>query len=152
MSTATTPAAALAPAVRAKLAELGVRYLVEGTVRKSGPRLRISVQLVDPPAGACLWADQYEFADADLFDVQDAIVQQVAGAIEPALLRNVAAAARRRGGGLTAWNLVAQGTWLFHHVTRPTHQKARELLQMDFVAPKEALLASADWLVRHQQV
>lgn len=114
---------------RAAAAELGVRYLVEGTVRKSGPRLRISVQLVDAPAGACLWADQYDFADADLFDVQDAIVQQVAGAIEPALLRNVAAAAGRRRGGLTAWSLVAQGTWLFHHVTRPTHQKARELFR-----------------------
>lgn len=112
---------------RTAAAELGVRYLVEGTVRKSGARLRISVQLVDAPAGACLWADRYDFADADLFDVQDAIVQQVAGAIEPALLRNVAAAARQRRGSLTAWSLVAQGTWLFHHVTRPTHHKAREL-------------------------
>lgn len=114
---------------RTTAAELGVRYLVEGTVRKSGPRLRISVQLVDAPAGSCLWAGQYDFADADLFDVQDAIVEQVAGAIEPALLRNVAAAARQRRGGLTAWNLVAQGTWLFHHVSRPTHLKARELFR-----------------------
>jgi TolB-like protein len=114
---------------RTVAAELGVRYLVEGTVRKSGPRLRISVQLVDAPAGVCLWADQVDVADADLFDVQDAIVQQVAGAIEPALLRNVAAAAGRRRGGMTAWSLVAQGTWLFHHVGRPTHLKARELFR-----------------------
>lgn len=114
---------------RTAAVELGVRYLVEGTVRKSGARLRISVQLVDASVGVCLWADQYDFADADLFDVQDAIVQQVAGAIEPALLRNVAAAAGRRRGGLTAWSLVAEGTWLFHHVTQPTHLKARGLFR-----------------------
>jgi len=125
---------------RTAAAELGVRYLVEGTVRKSGQRLRISAQLIDAAAGAgagggvcgaCLWADQYDLADADLFEVQDAIVQQVAGAIEPALLKSAgaAAAARRPGGGVSAWNLVAQGIWLFHHVTPATHLKARELFR-----------------------
>jgi len=115
---------------RTAAAELGVRYLVEGTVRKAGPRLRISVQLVDAPAGRCLWAERYDFADADLLEVQDAIVQQVAGAIEPELLRNAGTvAARRQGGSTTAWDLVAQGSWLFHHVTRPTHLKARELFR-----------------------
>ena len=132
---------------RTAAAELGVRYLVEGTVRKSGPRLRISAQLVDAPAGACLWADQVDVADADLFDVQDAIARQVAGAIEPALLRNVAAAARRRAGGLSAWDLVAQGTWLFHHVTQPMHLKARELFRQ--AARIDAELADARlWIGR----
>jgi TolB-like protein/Flp pilus assembly protein TadD len=133
---------------RTAAAELGVRYLVEGSVRKSGPRLRISVQLVDAPAAQCLWAEQYDFADADLFEVQDAIVHQVAGAIEPALLRNAGtAAARRQGICVTAWDLVAQGSWLFHHVTKPTHLKARERFRQ--AARVDAELAEARlWLGR----
>jgi TolB-like protein len=133
---------------RTAAAELGVRYLVEGTVRKSGPRLRISAQLVDAPAGCCLWAEQYDFADADLFEVQDAIVQQVAGAIEPALLRNAGiVASRGQGRGATAWDLVAQGSWLFHHVTKPTHLRARELFR--HAARVDAELAEARlWLGR----
>ncbi len=115
---------------RTAASELGVRYLVEGSVRKSGSRLRISAQLVDATSGSCLWGDQQDFADADLFDVQDAIVQQVAGAIEPELLKSIGSLAmRRRSGSVTGWDLVAQGAWLFHHVTKPTHFKARELFR-----------------------
>lgn len=115
---------------RTAAAELGVRHLMEGSVRRSGSRLRISAQLVDAPSGRCLWADRHDFADADLFDVQDAIVQQVAGAIEPELLKSTGGlAARRHSRSVTGWDLVAQGSWLFHHVTKPTHLKARELFR-----------------------
>ncbi|TWD76034.1 TolB-like protein [Variovorax beijingensis] len=115
---------------RTAAAELAVRYLVEGSVRKSGARVRISTQLVDAPSGGCLWADRQDFADADMFEVQDAIALQVAGAIEPELLRNAGAlAARRRSGSVSGWDLVARGSWLFHHVTKPTHLKARELFR-----------------------
>lgn len=114
---------------RTAAAELGVRYLVDGAVRKSGPRWRISAQLVDAPSGRCLWAERYDLVDADVFEVQDAIAQQVAGAIEPELLKVAGSLAARRRGGVTGWELVAQGSWLFHHVTRPTHLKARELFR-----------------------
>jgi TolB-like protein len=114
---------------RTAATELGVRYLVEGSVRKSAARVRISAQLVDAPSGRCLWAEGYDFADADIFEVQDAIAQRVAGAIEPELLRNAGSQARRRHGSVTGWDLVAQGSWLFHHVTKPTHVKARELFR-----------------------
>jgi len=115
---------------RAAAAELGVRYLVEGSVRKSGERVRISAQMVDAASGRCLWAERHDFADADMFEVQDAIAQQVAGAIEPELLKNAGSlAARRRSGSVSGWDLVAQGSWLFHHVTKPTHLKARELFR-----------------------
>jgi TolB-like protein len=111
-------------------ADLGVRYLVEGSVRRSGARLRISAQLVDAASGRCEWADSRDFADTDLFEVQDAMAQQVAGAIEPELLKSAGSvAAHRHGGSVSAWDLVAQGSWLFHHVTRPTHLKARELFR-----------------------
>jgi TolB-like protein len=115
---------------RTAAAELGVRYLVEGSVRKAGTRLRIAAQLVDASAGRCLWADQYELADTGLFEVQDAITQQVAGAIEPELLKNIGnPAAVPRRPSVSSWDLVAQGSWLFHHVTKPMHLKARELFR-----------------------
>ncbi len=67
---------------RTAATELGVRYLAEGSVRKSAERVRISAQLVDASSGSCLWAERHDFADADMFEVQDAIAQRVAGAIE----------------------------------------------------------------------
>ncbi|MDR6538014.1 winged helix-turn-helix domain-containing protein [Variovorax soli] len=133
---------------RTAAAELGVRYLLEGSVRKSGARVRISAQLVDAPSGACLWADQLDFADADMFEVQDAIAQRVAGAIEPELLKNTGnRAARSRTGSVTGWELVAQGSWLFHHVTKPTHVKAREMFRQARLIDAELTEASL-WLGR----
>jgi TolB-like protein len=114
----------------AMAAELGVRDVVEGSVRRSGPRVRISTRLVDAASGRCLWAEQHDLADADLFDVQDAIVERVAGAIEPELLKTAGSVAARRGAGsVTAWDLVARGCWHFHHVTQPTHRQARDLFR-----------------------
>lgn len=115
---------------RVAAGELGVRYLVEGSVRKEGARLRIGAQLVDAHSGRCLWADQYELDDVGLFEVQDTIAQQVAGAIEPELLKNIGSpGGARRGRSVSSWDLVARGAWLFHHVTQPTHLKARELFR-----------------------
>lgn len=120
----------LRPADAGTARELGVRYLVEGSVRRSGAQVRISARLVEAPGGACLWAEQYDVSDAELFEVQDQIAHQVAGAIEPELLKSSGNQAVRRGGrSVSAWDLVAQGSWLFHHVTRPTHCKARELFR-----------------------
>jgi TolB-like protein len=112
--------------------ELGVRYLVEGSVRKLGERVRISAALVDALGGQCLWADHYDydFGIPDAFDAQDTIAQQVAGAIEPELLKSAGGlAARRRSGSVTGWDLLAQGSWFFHHVTQATHLRARELFR-----------------------
>jgi TolB-like protein len=120
----------LRPADTRTGAELGVRYLVEGSVRRSGARARISARLVEAPSGMCLWAEQYDVGDSGLLEVQDVIAQQVAAAIEPELLKSSGSlAARRRSGNVTAWDLVAQGSWFFHHVTRPTHLRARELFR-----------------------
>ena len=65
--------------------DLGIDYVVEGTVRRGGDRVRISVQLVDAKTGAQLWSDRYEGATTDVFSFQDRIAAQVAGAILPAL-------------------------------------------------------------------
>ncbi len=115
---------------RTASAEFGVRYFIEGSVHRSGTRFRISARLVEARTGRCLWAEPYDFADADLFAVQDSLCRQVAGAIEPQLLDSVGSdAASRRSQSVTAWELVAHGSWLFHHVTRDTHRKARELFR-----------------------
>ena len=67
--------------------ELGVRYVLEGSVRKAGGRLRISGQLIDVTTGAHLWADRFDGALEDIFDLQDKVTQQVIGAIAPELDR-----------------------------------------------------------------
>jgi len=66
--------------------ELGVRYVLEGSVRKSGGRVRITVQLIEAETGAHLWADRFDGSLEDVFDLQDQVAIAVAGVIEPALL------------------------------------------------------------------
>jgi TolB-like protein len=140
-------ASAVEPRVAAH--ELGVRYLLAGAVRRSGDRIRISAELVDACDGRFIWAGHHDFALLDMFEVQDTISQQVAGSIEPELLKSEAglAAQRRRSGSVTGWDLVARGTWFFHQVTRPTHLQARALFrqarQLDAELPEARM-----WLGR----
>ena len=65
--------------------ELGVRYVLEGSVRKAGQRMRIAAQLIDATTGAHLWADRFDSFLEDIFEVQDKVAVSVAGAIEPTL-------------------------------------------------------------------
>ncbi len=110
--------------------ELGVQYLLEGSVRRSAQQIRISAQLVDAASGKHIWAERYDLELTEVFAVQDAIAERVAGAIEPELLRTEGAqAAARHTGNMTAWDLVRRGTWHFHQVTRENHLKARELFR-----------------------
>jgi TolB-like protein/DNA-binding SARP family transcriptional activator/Tfp pilus assembly protein PilF len=89
--------------------ELGVNYVVEGTVRRGGDRLRISVQLVDAETRAQLWSDRYEGAATDIFEFQDRIAARVAGAIYPAMRNAEIDFARRKPpGSLRAYDLVLQ--------------------------------------------
>ena len=86
--------------------ELGVRYILEGSVRKAGGRVRITAQLVDALNGAHLWADHFDGSLEDVFDLQDKVALSVAGVIEPAL--QAAEAARtvdRPTTDLTAYDL-----------------------------------------------
>jgi adenylate cyclase len=86
--------------------ELGVRYVLEGSVRKGGNRLRITVQLVDAVTGNHLWADKYEGAIDDVFDLQDQITASTVGAIEPNLRHaEIERAARKRPENLDAYDL-----------------------------------------------
>jgi adenylate cyclase len=86
--------------------ELGVRYVLEGGVRKSGSRLRISAQLIEAETGAHLWADRYDGAIEDVFDLQDQITDRVVGIVEPSLQRSeIERSRRKRPENLDAYDL-----------------------------------------------
>src|SRR5215475_1833195 len=110
--------------------ELGVEYLIEGSVRKSAQQIRISAQLVEATSSKHIWAERYDLELTEVFAIQDEIAERVAGAIEPELLRTEGAqAAARHTGNMTAWDIVRRGTWHFHQVSRENHTKARELFR-----------------------
>jgi TolB-like protein/class 3 adenylate cyclase len=86
--------------------ELGVHYVLEGSVRKAGHRVRITGQLIDAITGAHLWADRFDGSLEDVFDLQDKVARSVAGVIEPTLqAAETARAARRPTADLTAYDL-----------------------------------------------
>ena len=86
--------------------ELGVRYVLEGGVRKAGNRLRITAQLIEAETGAHLWADRYDGAIEDVFDLQDQITERVVGIVEPSLQRTeIERSRRKRPENLDAYDL-----------------------------------------------
>jgi TolB-like protein/class 3 adenylate cyclase len=76
--------------------ELGVRYLLEGSVRRAGSRIRITAQLIDTATAAHIWAERFEGGIEDMFDLQDQVTAKVVGAIEPEMRRAETERARRR--------------------------------------------------------
>jgi TolB-like protein len=128
--------------------ELGVQYLLGGSLRKFTQHVRISAQLVEAISGKHIWAERYDLELTEVFAIQDDIAERVAGAIEPELLKTEGAhAVARHTGNMTAWDLVRRGTWHFHQVTREGHLKARELFreacQLDPQLPEAHI-----WLAR----
>jgi adenylate cyclase len=89
--------------------ELGVRYVLEGSVRKAGGRVRITAQLIDALSGAHLWADRFDGSLEDIFELQDKVAISVAGVIEPTLhAAETARSANRSTNDLTAYDLYLQ--------------------------------------------
>ena len=76
--------------------ELGARYVLEGSVRKGGNKLRITAQLIEAETGAHLWADRFEGALDDVFDLQDQITERVVGVIEPSIVKSEIERSRRK--------------------------------------------------------
>ena len=92
--------------VRQVGSELGVRYVLEGSVRKAGNRVRITAQLLEVETGAHLWADKYDGKLEDVFDLQDQITEQVVGVVEPSLRRSeIERSRRKRPENLDAYDL-----------------------------------------------
>jgi adenylate cyclase len=92
--------------------ELGVRYVLEGSVRKGGARVRITAQLIDATTGAHVWAERYDRAIGDLFDVQDEITAAIVGVVAPELIGAEMQRARRKDpASLDAWDNVMRALW-----------------------------------------
>jgi adenylate cyclase len=93
--------------------ELGVRYIIEGSLRPVGQQLRVGTQLIDATTGAQLWADRFDGQAEDVLELQDQIVGAIASRIEPELVRaEVALIRRRRDANPNAWSCFRQGAGL----------------------------------------
>jgi TolB-like protein len=135
--------------VREIARRLGARYVVEGSHRQVGHRIRITAQLIDATTGSHIWAERYERDVADIFVIQDEITDSIIGAIEPQLLKTESRLADAAADveGKTAWNLVRRGVWQFHKVERESHLRARDLFRS--AATLDPQLAEAHiWLAR----
>jgi TolB-like protein/class 3 adenylate cyclase len=123
--------------------ELGVRYVLEGSVRKSGNRVRITGQLVDAATGNHIWADRYDSTLKDIFDLQDRVTMSVIGAIAPQLERaEISRAQRKPTESLQAYDYYLRALASFYRFsTREANIEAFKLAQMankldpDFAAP-----------------
>jgi TolB-like protein len=110
--------------------ELGVRYVVEGSVRKEGNRVRITAQLNDVNSGSHLWAERYDRGLADVFAVQDEITEAIVAAIEPQLYAAENFRAQRKAPeNLDAWDLVMRALSHYWRVTREDNVVAQALLE-----------------------
>src|SRR5207247_661239 len=110
--------------------ELGVRYVLEGSVRKGGNRVRITGQLIDAMTGAHLWADRFDGSLEDVFELQDKIAVSVAGIIEPALqAAEMRRSAARPTTDLTAYDLYLRALAVFFPVRKKGIIEALGLLE-----------------------
>jgi TolB-like protein/tetratricopeptide (TPR) repeat protein len=110
--------------------ELGVRYVVEGSVRKADNRVRITAQLNDATTGSHLWAERYDRELVDVFAVQDEITERVVAAIEPQIhAAENFRAHRKPPSSLDAWDLVMRALSHYWRVTRQDHIEAQALLE-----------------------
>jgi TolB-like protein/Tfp pilus assembly protein PilF len=132
--------------VKAVSRDLGVRYVLEGSVRRSGQRIRINAQLIDATTGVHHWAERYDRDVGEIFAVQDEITSSVAAAVEPHLLAAEGIRATARASSdLGTWELVARAQSQFWRLTKPDYEAAMESLtqavEMDpDYAPARALL------------
>jgi len=110
--------------------ELGVGYVVEGSVRKDGDRVRITAQLNDVATGSHLWAERYDRGLVDVFAVQDEITEAIVAAIEPQLYAAENFRAQRKPpNSLDAWDLVMRALSHYWRVTRQDNVVAQALLE-----------------------
>jgi TolB-like protein len=129
--------------------ELGVRYVLEGSVRKGGNRVRITTQLIDATTGNHIWADRYDGDLTDVFALQDEITKKVVAAIEPRLLEAEGLRSQSRSpDDLDAWDMVMRANSLFWRLTKTEGEAAIAMLKKAIelypdYAPAQSMLAFA---------
>jgi serine/threonine-protein kinase len=122
--------------------EIGVDAILEGSVRRSGGRLRITTRLVDVDSGYQLWSDRYDRTMADVFDVQDEIVASIVQAIAPALLPAARAAAHHGTRNLDAYELYLKGRFFWN-------QRSPAVLQAALTSFQQALERDPDYALAY---
>jgi TolB-like protein/class 3 adenylate cyclase len=133
--------------------ELGVRYVLEGSVRKAGNRVRITGQLIDTATSAHIWADRFDGALDDIFELQDQVASSVAGAIEPKLRQSeIDRASRKPTESLDAYDHYLRGLRDFYKVTFEGNREALRLferaLALDPSCAPAAAMAASSWAAR----
>jgi TolB-like protein/Tfp pilus assembly protein PilF len=118
------------PDIRKLAVELGADYVVEGSVRRAGQRIRVTAQLIDTGTGSHVWAERYDRKLEDIFDLQDEITGTIVGRVEPeigtAIRQKVQRAPRR---DLHAWDSYHLGIANFYKFTAEGNREAQRLLQ-----------------------
>ena len=116
--------------VREAARELGVRYVLEGSVRRAGQRVRITGQLIDASTGAHMWADRFDGDIEDVFDLQDEVTACVVGAIEPSLRRaEIERSLRKRPESLDAYDLFLRALAPVNKMHPEANPEALDLLE-----------------------
>jgi TolB-like protein len=137
--------------VREVARDLGVRYVLEGSVRVADRRIRITGQLIEAETGKHVWAERYDRVLEDLFAVQDEIAEHVVGAVEPHLYAEEGyRAARHQVGRIDAWGFAVRALNLINKIERRQNEEAREMLAAAIdvepgYARAHALLGWAKW-------
>ena len=110
--------------------ELGVRYVLEGSVQRAGDRIRVNAQLIDAETGTHIWAERYDRDLADIFALQDEITEQIVSSIAPELGTAERERARRKPpASLDAWGRFQRGLWHVYHVNERDHSEAERLMR-----------------------
>ena len=116
--------------VRKVAKELGVRYVLEGSVRKAGSRVRVTAQLIDGDTGKHVWANRYDRELDDVFSVQDELTETIVGALDPELGKAERERAKaKRPENLDAWDVYQRGLWHLYHYTKDDIEKAQQLFR-----------------------
>ncbi len=115
--------------VRQVARELGVRYVLEGSVRKAGNRARVTAQLIDASSDHHVWGERYDRVLEDIFEIQDEITQSIVAAVAPEFMAaEIGRARRKEVPNLDAWELVARARWHINQFTKEDILEARNLL------------------------
>ena len=111
--------------------ELGVRYVLEGSVRKAGSRIRVTAQLIEAETGNHIWAERYDRELADIFDLQDELTEAISAQVDAELAGSERALANKKPTtDLDAWELYQRGLWHFYKYTKDDFAEARRLLRL----------------------
>jgi adenylate cyclase len=110
--------------------ELGARYVIEGSVRKAGGRVRVTAQLINAESGHHVWAERFDRDLQDIFDLQDEITGKIAAVIAPELVRAESERSEtKRPENLDAWDYCQRGKFMMNEISKTTTKPARELFE-----------------------